>query len=334
LQKIPEAPALVAADGALHEHILDQTHAVWSDGLDRARYGQYNKAQLATRWGARHLKRLALLEADQVLASAKRYDLTATLDGRVVAVAGIGAVFTPPELRGHGFGQQIVNSILDEARRDGCGLALLFSEIGTPYYERLGFTAVPLAACELTVGLRSGAPAIPMRTGDDRDLRFLADVHASRGADYRFSLRYDVDWLQYSIAKRRLLCGLGPPGARAVEFLVAEEGTRPVAWILLHVEGSERPGDPERWTLESCGDRDPTGARVGAMLQALLARTPAAAHPRIRAWWPSRLNPPQLQIRPRGASSITMMIRALREDIRLDPPLDRETTLYWHADAF
>ena len=319
----------------MHEQILDQTHRIWSDGLSRRQYGRYNLAQMRTPWGSRHLQRLALVEGTRLLASAKRYDLAAVLDGRPVAVVGIGAVFTPPELRGRGHGQQMVRSLIARARSDGADLALLFSEIGSAYYERLGFTTVPVDACELIVRAFTGAPAVPMRTGDERDLPFIADIHASRAAGYRFSLGYDADWLQYSIARRRLLCGLGRPGEREVEFLVTEEGTRPVAWVLLQVErGQSGQGRGDRWTLESCGDRDPSGARVAAMLQALLARAPASPRPSIRAWWPARFEPAQLERRGRSPSPITMMMRPLRDEVRIAPPLAAGTTLYWHGDAF
>jgi hypothetical protein len=91
---------------------------------------------------------------------------------------------------------------------------------------------------------------------------------------------------------------------------------------------------PERWTVESCGDRDPSGARVGAMLQALAARTPAAPAPDIRAWWPARFHPPQVEHQPRGPSSITMMVRPLNDSCPPGPPLTPDTVLYWHGDAF
>ena len=330
-----DGPTLIVADGDLHERILDQTHAVWSDGLPRSRYGQYNKAQLRTRWGERHLRRVALVQGRHVLASAKRYDLRATLDGIEIEVLGIGAVFTAPELRGRGHGRRIVETLISEAQSEGAAVAILFSEIGTTYYERLGFRAVPIAATEISVRRSGGSPAIPIRTGEERDLEFIAEIHTLKGRQYRFALRYDADWLQYSIAKRRLLCALGSRGSRSVEFHVVEEGTRPVAWLLIHVEREDGGEEgPERWTIESCGDRDPSGARVGAMLQALIARAPAAPPPDIRAWWPAQFDAPQLAHRSRGASSITMMVRPLDPRLRLDPPLTADTVLYWHGDAF
>lgn len=326
-------PVLVTAEGELHERILDETFPIWNDGLTRPRYGQYNAAQMRTRWGAAHLARVALVEGDRVLASAKRYDLVALLDGRSVRVVGVGAVFTPPELRGRGHGRAVVNALLDRARLDGCELALLFSEIGPAYYERLGFTRVPLPSRELLVRQAAGAPAIAVRSGEIADLEPIADMHARRAAGFRFALQYQPDWLQYAIARRRLFSGLGPAGVRHFEFLVAEEGGRAVAWVMLHVERSAA-GLGERWTVESCGDRDPTGARIGALLQTALARSPGSAPPQILAWWPAALAPPQLDSRPLYGSPITMMVRPISGAVRLVPPLGAHDVLYWHADAF
>ena len=61
---------------------------------------------------------------------------------------------------------------------------------------------------------------------------------------------------------------LGPTGLRQVEFFVAEEGGSAVAYVIL----SENANG---WTLEEAGDRDPAGARLGAMLQVLVAREPS-----------------------------------------------------------
>jgi hypothetical protein len=48
--------------------------------------------------------------------------------------------------------------------------------------------------------------------------------------------------------------------------VVADEGSEAAAYVIVSVVGNLW------WTLEDCGDRDPAGARVGALLQALLAR--------------------------------------------------------------
>ena len=93
---------IVPARGAVLEHILDETWRIWSDGLTRAAYATYNAAQMKTSWGRQFLDRVALVEGERVLSTAKRYALRARLDGRPIRVLGIGAVFTPPALRSRG----------------------------------------------------------------------------------------------------------------------------------------------------------------------------------------------------------------------------------------
>ena len=97
---------VVPATGDLLERILDDTFPVWGEGLDRAAYGRYNRAQLATAWGASHLRRVALVENGRLLATAKRYHLTGRLEGEPVPdsrprrrVHPSGRAWPPP--RGH-----------------------------------------------------------------------------------------------------------------------------------------------------------------------------------------------------------------------------------------
>ena len=121
-----------------------------------------------------------------------------------------------------------------------------------------------------------------VRGGDDRDLSDIVAMGAARAEPFRFHLDRDRDLVQFAIARKRLLAGLGAPGARALHFFIAEEGASAVAYVVISVQGSA-------WTIEEAGDRDPTGARVGAILQALIAREPAEQRPSIRALAAARL---------------------------------------------
>lgn len=324
---------VVAAEGRLLEEILDASHELWSDGLTRAAYGRYFAAQVRTPWGARNLHRVALVRGDELLASAKQYDFAARLDGDTVRVAGIGAVFTQPEARGRGHARELVERLLDRAGQEGFDLALLFSEIGPRYYERLGFVAVPASDLSLRVvePARRGAPAVLVRGGGDRDLEHVAALGRARADSYRFHLDRDVDLIRYAIARKRLLAGLGPAGRREVEFVVAEEGLMAVAYAVVSVDcgGPGRAGP--RWVIEECGDRDPAGARVGAILQTLVAREPSAQRPAITAWLPSGFLPPQATVVDRRPSSELMMLRGLR---RPAPALHPAEVLYWRSDLF
>ena len=324
---------LATAEGPLLEQILDATYEIWHEGLSRGAYGRYYAAQVATAWGQRGLRRLALVEGGEVLASAKVYSLDAALDGRDVRVVGLGAVFTPPAHRGRGAAGDLIKRILEQSAEEGADLALLFSEIGPGYYARLGFVLVP--AVDVTLRLfespRHGAPATMVRAGADRDIADIAAMGEIRSSRYRFHLTRGPDFLSYSIAKRRLLAGLGPFGARELQFFIAEEGASAVAYVVISVR---HDGGSAEWTLEECGDRDPTGARVGAILQVLIARNPAEPRPSIRAWLPPGFHPPQVEIIGQQPSAAVMMVRPLTPAGEAASALRAEDVFYWHADVF
>jgi GNAT superfamily N-acetyltransferase len=317
---------LVLAAGALLDRILDFTYPIWSEGLTPAGYKGWNAAQLRTPWGRERLHRFALVDAEgRLLASAKRYRFDARLDGRDVLMSGIGAVFTPPDLRGRGFASEIVEQLVDRERREGAAVASLFSEIGEAFYKRLGFSLVPMEEVTLEVTHKAGAPAMLVRAGDERDLPHIAAMHVVRAASARFSLRRDPSLILYSLSKRRLQSGFGPPGLRHTEFFVAEEGASAVAYVIITVSAGG-------WTLEEAGDRDPAGARLGGMLQVLLARDPSQHPPVIRAWWPHAFPvPPQVRLTDRTAARDLFMVRPLAD---MAMPERNEDVFYWRSDYF
>ena len=148
-------------------------------------------------------------------------------------------------------------------------------------------------------------------------------MHDVRSAGVRFSIERTADHIQFMLARKRLLAGVGSPGAKIIEFHAAEEGASAVAYVILSV-------DEHGWTLSEAGDRDPAGARLGAMLQVLLAREPSLTHPAIRAWWPRAFAvPPQVEIVKRAAARDVLMMRALA-DIRL--PSSADEVFYWRSD--
>ena len=319
---------LARAEGPLLQQVLDASFGIWHDGLDRQGYSRWYAAQLATSWGRTHLDRWALVDREEVQASAKIYTFDAVLDGRPIRIAGVGAVFTQPAHRRRGAARELLTRLLDRAAADGVDAALLFSEIGADYYARLGFEVVPTRnlAVRVIEDARRGAPATMVRAGDERDLADIVAMDAARAAPYRFHLTRDRDLVQFALVKRRLLAGLAPPGARALQFFVAEEGASAVAYVVLAAKGSD-------WTIDSCGDRDPSGARLGAILQVLIARDPGERRPTLTGWIPASLRPPQLEI-TEAASSHVMMMRALSDRGLPGHALGADDVLYWAADWF
>ena len=323
---------LVVAEGVILEEILDATYAIWSEGLTRDNYARWNAAQMRTAWGKDHLRRFALVdERGRWVASAKRYLLPMRLDGVDGIMCGLGAVFTRPEDRGRGHAGEIISQMIDLSRGEGAAVAGLFSEIGEQLYRRLGFVTVAMDEVDIHVERKDGAPAMLVRFGEERDLPALAAMHTTRtkGVPLRFALRRDPPLIEYALSKKRLLAGLGfgsgPRGARQTEFFVAEEGASAVAYVVLTVTAGG-------WTLEEAGDRDPAGARLGAILQVLLAREPSQPTPLIRAWWPPAMPvPPQIRLTNRIPARDIFMLRPI-EGVRI--PERAEDVYYWRSDYF
>ena len=238
-------------------------------------------------------------------------------------------MFTQPAHRGRGYARDLLERLIARAAERGTDLMLLFSEIDADYYARVGFSTVPTLECTLRVAMsdRHGAPATMIRTGDARDVDSIVAMHHVRAEPFRFHLDRDPDLVSYAIAKKRLLAGFSAAGTRETHFFVAEEGASAVAYVVLMVRGNE-------WTLEECGDRDPAGARVGAILQSLIAREPARGAPAIRTWLPPGFLPPQLTIAATRPSPEIMMIRPLTPAAEAARTLGRDDVFYWRNDMF
>lgn len=303
-------------------------HLSSPEGLSRQAYSRFDTAQMGTAWGRRHQRRLALVDGADVLASATRYDLTAILDQQPVRVCGIGSLFSEPSHRDDGHAREFVDRLLDDAVRDGAVMALRFSEMRPQDCEPDGFELVPMLEAELSVAesSRRGAPMTLIRGGEERDLAAIVAMGQVRANPFRFHLDRDVDFVQYAITKKRLLAGFGQATARQLHFFIAEEGITAAAYVVVSIVG-------RTWTIEECGDRDPSGARVGAILQALIAREPVERRPTIRAWLPRGFVPPQVTLVSAKPSAEVLMVRSLGS-MAVTPLLSGDDVLYWRSDIF
>jgi hypothetical protein len=190
------------------------------------------------------------------------------------------------------------------------------------------FQAAPIPQVSFVVRQKPGAPAVNVRGGEDRDFRFLAEMHEARATTCgaRFFLERDADFIQFAISRKRMLAGLGPANFRQLEYFVVDEGGRAVAYpVVLNTDGLRM--------LTECGDRDPSGARLGALLQAVLARTPVEKSPAIRAWLPRGFRPPQIDIVEEERPTVVMMIEALGSSADLRHPLAAGDVMYWLNDV-
>jgi hypothetical protein len=317
--------AVVPIDTSILQRIVGSTPPVSGD-LSFEAFAKYHAAQTRTAWALRHRHAFALVRGDAVLASAERYDFAGMLDGQPVSICGIAEVFNRGGDDANDHRGALVEQLLDDATRDGVDLALLFQSVVTDSPLGDGFEAVPAMDVDLTVAEspRHGAPMTLVRGGEDRDLEAIAAMGQVRAGPFRFHLDRDVDLIKHAITRKRLLAGFGPAGVRQLEFVIAEEGITAAAYIVISVVGGT-------WTIEECGDRDPGGARVGALLQALIAREPVESRPQIRGWLPPGFLPPQVAITSAAPAPAVVFARALSARLpRLS--LSLPDVLYWRND--
>ena len=311
------------AAGPIIERVFDgMSRFAYAGPLHRHGDRRLYAAQLKTDWGKRNQRLFALTENQELLASAQQYDLAGVLDGAQVRICAIGSVMNYQPQRD--YSSRLVDTLLEQAARGSAQMGLVFWHKDAAKEAEDGVDTIRFTDTTITVAQspRHGAPMTTVRSGGPRDLSAIVAMGRVRADRFRFHFDRDVNYVQYAITTQSLLAAVGTPNARQLHFFVAEEGITAAAYVVISVVG-------DTWTLEECGDRDPSGARVGALLQALIAREPAARRPTIHAQFPRGFLPPQVAVvaaRPSDIVEVHMLGR------RLIRPLVVDDVLLWHDD--
>ena len=320
-------PTLVVVEGALLARVIDALPPAARDGLSAAAFATLEQAVQKTAWAKANRRRFALMDGDVVLATAVRGRLDARLDGLPVRIGAVGSLWVDPA-RDSGHAAALIAGLIDAEREDGADLAMLAAANDGAWAIPAGFEPIPTTDVEVRVveSTRHGAPMTPVRGGEDRDLAAIVAMGDARAHLSRFHLVRDLDFVKFALTRRRLLAGLAPAGHRELRFLIAEEGITAAAYLVLTATESH-------WTIEECGDRDASGARVGALLQAAIAREPVEQRPVIRGWLPPAFSPPQLTRAPSSASPAVLFARGLSARLA-HLGLAADQVLYWRNDLF
>ena len=178
---------------------------IWGGGLPEERFQLFQR-RLADAPEARDRYRLLGWFVDGALTSAmKAYGLRAVCAGRPLRVLGIGAVFTPPELRRRGHAAGMLRAVMREYGEQGAQAAVLFSDIGVRYYERLGFRVLESRECTVDVADLPRAPdgTRPAMSGDEPMMtRLFASFRGDRPS---FALGRDGWTLRFQLRRLREL---------------------------------------------------------------------------------------------------------------------------------
>lgn len=168
---VPELDDRLVAEAA------SQTHEIWSGGWALEAHIERQRVNLH-RAGPDILRYVGLLDETGLIASMKRYGLVVHVPGHGPRPAlGIGAVFTRKDARKKGAAALLLRWLLDDARAKGCALALLYSEIGTAYYEKFGFVALPSFEHSAMTNEFPGQTGLTLRAADAADEPKMIELH-------------------------------------------------------------------------------------------------------------------------------------------------------------
>ncbi len=160
---------------------LKNSLAFWSGGKT---YAQVIAKFTALRGDEKILSMAGILDHDEnVTGSLKRYffDLDSP-DGPIKAIA-LGAIYTREEFRNRGIAKTLIQNVLEEAKQT-CDAAILFSDIGTEYYEKFGFQSLQDLRWMADAKTLLGGPTLNIRLAEKKDtdqLRSWYEKSFSRG---------------------------------------------------------------------------------------------------------------------------------------------------------
>jgi GNAT superfamily N-acetyltransferase len=322
--------------------VLRASHTVWGEGMAVDDYVALHLALKESPWGQRHYRFLiGQDDGGGILSSMKLYTLRGRLEGREVRIAGVGAVFTPPERRGRGHATELVRQALEGARSGGHAIALLVSEIGEAYYARQGFRALPAteAACRTTLPapwpkepawVAHGDPLREvrgLRRWGAADLDALVRIHDAATEGGRLAVLRDRSAWEQVLLKLELASRL-PAGGEDLLWVI-DRGEGVEAYAVL-----KETGDTLRWREH--------GARRGSedvlvdLFWGALARARRLRMERLEGWHlPDAVTETALYpIARRKRKSPVVMARALDPEIELPDFAREEDCRLGELDAF
>jgi GNAT superfamily N-acetyltransferase len=264
---------------------------LWGGGLPEEQFVTYQLRLANAPESAGRYRALGLVDERGVLLSAmKAYLLGGELLRRPLRVLGIGAVWTPPSLRRRGHAGRMLEQALQLHAALGCEAALLFTDIGTAYYQRLGFHPVESGECLVDLRqLPKGAGFRPAGPGDDEQLtRILA---RGRSQEAGFTLARDGWSLRFQLRRLRELARIRQVGEPEWGVLASDPAGGQAAAMIRHTRDAVDVLDAA-WTTAQARE---------ALLAGLRDCLVRSGRPGLRVW-PAHQLRGLWEARPRGTA--------------------------------
>jgi GNAT superfamily N-acetyltransferase len=246
---------------------------IWGGGLDEGRFQLFQRRLADSPEGRERYRLLGWFEDGALVSAMKSYRLNGSCAGRALQLLGIGAVYTPPARRRRGHAARMLRAAMEGAHGEGVHAAVLFSDIETRYYERLGFRPVESRECTVDASAlpRPLGGFRPALAGDEEKMTRL--FGRGRAEETRFCLSRDGWTLRFQLRRLRELArarGVGEP-----EWgVIAQDGGDEAAAMV-------RFGRDSIDVLEAAWTAEGARQKLLGGLRDCMQRT---ARPRLRAW--------------------------------------------------
>jgi len=275
-------PRLVLANDRQIESVYRESYALWGAGLTPEDYRSLWEDVRGTPWATKHLSFYVWIdERERVLSSMKVYRPQLRLGGRTSRIHVLGAIFTPDAQRRRGHASAMIRAALERARRGDASVILLFSDIGTRFYEDMGF--VPLAAEEQWGHLRADRPSpsgeMTLRPLRDSDAEAVRRAHEASSAAREIGIVRDREhWEFLQVRSKSFFSRLDDPDIRQVSWSATRAGR--FAGYLIAVEGRGE------WNVREVGAVDGDPQSMAAILRLGAAEARHAGLGRYYTWLP------------------------------------------------
>ena len=168
---------------------------------------------------------------DTVVSTLRVWERRMRVGASLVTMGGIGGVCTHPNYRGVGYASALMRDTIDYLRTTGCDLGVLFTIIPEVFYQRLGWTSVPLHGFNVTHNSTT-------QTADSSGWQ-VTDFNPETDLDTVAAL-YDLTNAKQSgtIARTRAYWDMAPSRIRGVlPTVIARQNGRIGGYLNYEIEG-------------------------------------------------------------------------------------------------
>lgn len=173
----------------------------------------------------------------RIVAHLRIWDRALRVRGAELLAAGIGSLCTHPDYRGRGYAKALMRDSEEYFFTAGYDMGLLFSIIGTPFYQAQGWIPIPLPTFEFGSVSARPMPAAVRRLDAAQDLEDVQALYEAHGLIYECAVLRDDDYWTDGPAQVR---GTFPTWGAVREGQLTAYAT---------VESD----DEEVWIKEACG---------------------------------------------------------------------------------